>query len=326
MPSDTPHPSALPTNVAAAAAAAPRVTVLMAVRDEARFLPVAVDSVLGQCFSDFELLVVDDASADATPAVLAAAAARDHRVRVVRNDRNLGLTASLNRGLALAAGAFVGRLDGDDVARRDRLAAQVAFLDANPAVGIVGSSRTVVDEAGGFLYHAAALESDRDIRWRLLLGNPLAHPTVMIRRGVLAAHGLRYDESFRTAQDYELWTRLLTVTRAANLPDALVTYRRRAGGVSLSRREEQLAAHDRIAHLAIGRLVPGLPVSAEDVRQLRGRFGGQSVREPDMDPADEQWVERLAALRAAFDSVEQRGGITARPVDTFLSPDGAEAP
>jgi glycosyltransferase involved in cell wall biosynthesis len=281
-------------------ASTPTVSVLIAVHNEERFVREAIASIIGQTFTAFEIIVIDDASTDATQAILASI--DDPRLRVLHNERNLGLTASLNRGLDSATGDFVARLDGDDLARPDRLALQVDFLRRHPEVGIVGSSRRVVDEEGVFLYEAKAIPDDAGIRWRLLLGNPLAHPTVMIRRSVLVGHPLRYDESFRTAQDYELWTRLAAVTKTANLVEPLVTYRRRQQGISVSRREEQLATHDRISKLAFERLLPGFAISAEDVRQLRGRFGGQSVREPGMDPAEATWVELLERVREAFAS------------------------
>jgi len=288
----------------------PRVSVVMAVHNEERFVRDAVQSVLRQTLPDFELLVIDDASTDKTPGILHQLA--DPRVRVLRNDVNSGLTASLNVGLDAARGDYIARLDGDDIAAPDRFARQVEFLDAQPHIGIVGSSRRVVDEQERLLYEAAALTDDREIRWRMLLGNALAHPTVMIRGSILRRHGFRYDTSFRTAQDYELWTRLLCVTRAANLPEPLVTYRRRQQGVSLSRRDEQLAAHDRIAHLAIRRLLPGFAISPEEVHQLRGRYGGQSVREPGMDPAEPKWAAKLEEMRAAF-AQTMRGRQRSRP-------------
>src|SRR5204863_8008786 len=102
---------------------------------------------------------------------------------------------------------------------------QVEFLHAHPEVGVLGSSRVLIDEQGGFIAIAPAAEDDLLVRWKCLLGNPFAHPTVMLRLDLLDRHGLRYDETFRTAQDYELWTRLLTVTRGANLPEPLLKYR-----------------------------------------------------------------------------------------------------
>ena len=273
------------------------VTVLMSVHNDLRFLPEAVDSVLGQTFDDFEFLVVDDGSTDGSGDYLVSV--RDPRVRVLRNAANLGLTRSLNRGLDGAAGRFIARMDADDVAEPERLKRQIAYLQENRDVGIVGTSRTLIDEHGRFVAHAPAAESDADVRWKCLLGNPVAHPTVMLRKEVLDAHGLRYDESFRTAQDYELWTRLLTVTRGANLREPLLRYRMR-DGMSRVHRSDQLQNHDRIAFAAIRRLVPGFEVTRQDVTELRGRYGGHSVRDAGMDPSDPYWLEKYQRLRHRF--------------------------
>jgi glycosyltransferase involved in cell wall biosynthesis len=273
------------------------VTVLMSVHNDLRYVPQAVDSILRQSFDDFEFLILDDGSTDGSADYLAELP--DPRVRLVRNETNLGLTRSLNRGLDLARGAFVARMDADDVAMPQRLARQVEFLEAQPEIGIVGSSRVLIDEAGDVVAHAPAAETDVRIRWKCLLGNPFAHPAVMIRRDVLERHALRYDERYRTAQDYELWTRLLAVTKGHNLPEALIRYRLRAG-ISRSRKPEQLRNHDTIAHAAITRLVPGYRVTQGDVTKLRGRFGGFSVREPGMERGEPKWVARYLEMLDAF--------------------------
>ena len=276
----------------------PLLTVLMSVHNDRGYLPAAVDSILGQSFGDFEFLIVDDGSTDGSGDYVARL--RDPRVKVLRNEQNLGLTRSLNRGLDVAAGLYLARMDADDVAVPDRLARQVEFLDAHPRVGIVGSSRVLIDEAGAVVGHAPAVERDADIRWKCLLGNPFAHPAVMLRLDVLNAHGLRYDENYRTAQDYELWSRLLAVTRGHNLPEPLLQYRLRAG-VSRTHKPEQLRNHDQIALASIRRLVPGFGMTLADVTELRGRFGGFSVREATMDPAEPQWLRKYRALREAFE-------------------------
>jgi len=277
----------------------PLVTVLMSVHNDLRYLPQAAESVLRQSLEDFEFLIFDDGSSDGSREYLAGL--DDSRVRLVRNETNLGLTRSLNLGLDPARGKYIARMDADDVAMPQRLARQVEFLEANPDVGVVGSSRVLIDERGDFVADAPAVEDDLRIRWKCLLGNPFAHPAVMLRKDVLSRHRLRYDESFRTAQDYELWSRLLAVTRGHNLPEPLLHYRLRAG-VSRTNKPEQLRNHDRIAHASIRNLVPGFEITREEVAQLRGRFGGFSVREPAMDPAEKWWVRRYAQLQEAFAS------------------------
>jgi glycosyltransferase involved in cell wall biosynthesis len=275
----------------------PLVTVLLSVHNDLRFLPQAVESILAQAFDDFELLIIDDGSTDGSGVYLDEL--RDSRIRVRRNVANLGLTCSLNLGLDAAAGRWVARMDADDVSEPDRLERQVAFFQANADVGIVGTSRTLIDERGVVVAHAPAVESDVDIRWKCLLGNPFAHPTVMFRLDLLNAHRLRYDESFRTAQDYELWTRLLMVTRGANLPEPLLRYRLREG-VSRVHKSDQLHNHDRIASAAIRRLVPGLEINGHDVSELRGRYGGHSVRDPAMHRSDPRWQALYGSLRLHF--------------------------
>jgi glycosyltransferase involved in cell wall biosynthesis len=273
----------------------PAVTVLMAVYNEAQLLPQAVESILGQTFGDFEFLVVDDGSTDGSWEYLAAL--KDPRVRLLRNPRNFGLTCSLNRGLDAARGRYVARMDGDDVATPDRLAAQAAFLDTRPDVGVVGSARTLIDESGVAVAEGRAAEGDLAIRWKCLLGNPFAHPTVVMRASVLKEHGLRYNE-VRRAEDYDLWPRLLARAKGANLPQPLLRYRLRERAAF--DRSAQLASHDRVALSAVRQLVPGFPIAADEVTQLRGRYGGYSVREPGMDPADPLWVARYLQLLEAF--------------------------
>lgn len=275
----------------------PAITVLMPVFNARDYLAESLESVLGQSFGDFELLVIDDGSADGTGDYFAALA--DPRVRVLRNDRNLGLTRSLNRGLDAATGRYIARMDADDIAEPRRLERQVELLSAHSSVGIVGSGRRLIDEGGRSVAEARAVPDDLGIRWKCLLGNPFAHPTVMLRREVLDRHHLRYDPAFRTAQDYELWTRLLCHTRAANLERPLLRYRLR-DGISRTSKAEQLANHDRIALAAVRRLVPGFAITPGEVTELRGRFGGFSVREPGTDPADTRWMGRYLQLLDAF--------------------------
>jgi len=270
----------------------------MSVHNDRRYLPAAVESILRQSLEDLELLVIDDGSTDGSFELLRKSG--DARVRPLRNETNLGLPRSLNRGIELATGHYLARIDADDVAMPQRLARQVEFLDAHKDVGIVGSSRVLIDEEGNVIVpHAPAAEDDLRIRWKCLLGNPFAHPTVMFRRALLDKYRLRYDECYRTAQDYELWSRLLKVTEGHNLPEALLQYRLRQG-VSRTHKPEQLRNHDRIALASILRLVPGFEISQTEVTALRGRFGGFSVRDSSMDPDESRWVSLYLRLLDAF--------------------------
>jgi glycosyltransferase involved in cell wall biosynthesis len=249
----------------------PLVSVLLAVHDGARFLGDAVESVLGQTLDDLELVVVDDASTDATPDLLSAC--EDTRLVVVRNGEQLGLAASLNAALERATGRYVARLDADDVALPPRLERQVARMQAEPAVAIVGADVADLDEDGRV---GAVHEMPRGpvaVRWHALFAAPFFHPTVLVDRETLDRHGLRYDESFLESEDYELWARLLTVADGANVPEPLVLKRLHPGQASERRRDVQTSFQRRVALREIARLAPGL--SPEDAELAWGLGSGR---------------------------------------------------
>jgi len=208
----------------------PRVSVVLPVHNGEAFLEDAVQSVLGQTLRELELVVVDDGSTDGSPAILAAAAERDGRVRVVRRERG-GVRNALNHGCAVAAGAYVARLDADDVALPDRLERQASFLDENPGVGVVGGAYAVVDAAGARRSVVRPPTGDPELRARLYRYNVLAHPTVMFRREAFEqAGGYRLQE----VEDYDLWLRISERWQLAALPDLVISYRLHAGQASVA--------------------------------------------------------------------------------------------
>ncbi len=255
----------------------PLVSVVMSVFDGEAHLAESVESILEQTERDLELIVVDDGSSDDSGEILKRLSRRDPRLRPLRSEVNLGQATALNSGLEAAGGRYIARMDADDVAEPERLATQVAWLERNPDVGLLGSAVRLVAEGNRPEVVRERPETDLEIRWTSLLDNPFMHPTVMIRRDVLERHALRYDQSLRTTQDYDLWTRLLTVTQAANLPEPLVRYRRPAAKPS-PRREDQLTNHDRIALRAIEERLPGFAIDLPQVTGLRAFFvGGREI-------------------------------------------------
>ncbi len=281
----------------------PLVSVLMSVYNDASHLTAAVESILAQTLDDLEFIIIDDGSTDGSTELLNTI--NDPRIRLTLSKRNWGLTASLNRGLRECRGRFVARIDADDVAVPERLHRQVEVLEQRADIGILGSARLLIDEHDQLVGRSHPPVEDLAIRWKSLLGNPFGHPTVMLRAELLKRHRLQYDRTFRTAQDYELWTRLLRVARGANLAEPLVRYRLR-NGASRTDKEQQLENHDRIAALSIRRMLPDFEVTDEQVRNLRGRFGGYSVRDVTMDPVDPQWrylyLTMFDAFQAAYGS------------------------
>ena len=206
----------------------PPVTVLMPVYNGQKHLREAVDGILAQTFPDFEFLVIDDGSTDDTPRILQSL--QDARISVIRNDTNAGLAASLNKGIRLARGGLIARMDCDDISLPARLEKQVAFMNANASVGVCGTGAICFGDGKEQRWRHPA--SDAAIRARLFFGNSIVHSSAMIRRSVLTDNNLGYDESLDCAQDYDLWTRISRHTKLANLDEPLVRYRVHKFGIT----------------------------------------------------------------------------------------------
>jgi glycosyltransferase involved in cell wall biosynthesis len=240
-------------------ASSPLVTVLMPIHNGEAFVVDAIESILGQTFRDFELLVVDDGSTDRSVEIVEEYA--DSRIRLVCNERQIELIRTLNRGLDLARGKYVARMDADDISLPERLERQVDFMEANPDVGICGTWLvTMGDHEGGILSYPKSAE---EIRCRLLFNSPIGHPTVCMRREMLVCHELRFDEEYPHAEDYELWSRASDVFPLANLDLVLLRYRIHAGSVSQKNRDAQEATVKRIHRERLGRL--GLTSTEKDL-------------------------------------------------------------
>jgi len=219
-----------------------RVSVIMPVRDARPFIGEAIRSVLAQTHRDLDLLVMDDGSTDGSGDV--ARAAGDPRVRVYAQERS-GLSAALNRLLALATGEIVARADADDVCLARRLEAQLAYLESHHAVGAVGCFCDTIDASGGVSRAARPPASPGECARGLRHAPTIWHPAAMYRRSVVLEAG-GYDEGFSHAQDYDLWARLARRTLIANVPEVLLCYRVHAAAASSTGRAGQLEAHRRI--------------------------------------------------------------------------------
>lgn len=217
---------------------APALSVIMSVYNGERYLSQAVNSIVEQSFDDFEFLVVDDCSTDGTSALCGEYASRDRRIRVIKNDKNIGLTRSLNKALGLARGKYVARMDADDVSLPRRFERQLTYLDSNPSVGLVGSFYREIDCKGEPMEVFQFPTDPVLIKWRMCFENPIPHPAVMIRKSLLDDLG-GYDETWRTSQDYELFTRISQKARLTNLPQVLYLWRRHEKSVSSRENKEQ---------------------------------------------------------------------------------------
>ncbi len=248
----------------------PRVSVVMAVYNGERYLRGAVDSILAQTLSDLEFIIVDDGSTDETARILDAYA--DPRIVRLRNETNIGLTRSLNRGLAAARGTYIARQDADDVSLRDRLARQAAFLEANSACGVVGSTTLWTDDEGSEIQLWRQPLDNDDLQHTLVRYCPLIHGSTMYRLSAAQEIG-GYNEALRTGQDYDFWLRMSETWDMACLPEVLYHYRWHPAMASQARQPEQARNATAARREALRRRFQyGLHCVGVNVRTLPPRF------------------------------------------------------
>ena len=263
----------------------PRVTVFIPVNNREHYITTAIDSILQQDFTDFELLIVDDGSTDRTVEVVSGY--EDSRIRLECNGRNLGIPATRNRGLALAQGEYIALLDSDDYAYPWRLRRQVEYLDRHPHVVQVGGWCTLMDAEGKPLRRIRRQPTrPEDVDVHLVYHCALINRTIMGRTAGLREFG--YDEKFSRCQDYELHGRLAERHAMANMPEILVCGREHPGRVTRGTRD--LGCNRKMA--IQGRLLEGLGVKfSEDDLVLHYGLTQKPSSERPRSAAHLEWVE-----------------------------------
>ena len=204
-----------------------KVTVLMSVYNGEAYLREAIDSILGQTFSNFEFLIINDGSTDKTSEIIESY--NDYRIRIIEQE-NIGLPKSLNKGLSLPNGDYIARMDADDISLPSRLEKQIKFMDANPKIGISGTWIKTIGEKPNHVWKYET--NPQMIKCQLLLDSCLAHPSVIMRRALLEKYSLKYSVSCWQAQDWELWQRASVHFDLSNIPEILLLYRVTSGSVS----------------------------------------------------------------------------------------------
>ena len=261
----------------------PRVTVVMPVYNAERFINEAIESILRQTFTDFEFVIVDDGSSDRSLEVIRAHV--DPRVRLFSNGSNLGVVQTLNRGIALALGSLIARMDADDIAMPNRLELQVGHFDKHPEVAALSGAMQLVD-GGGHVGQTVSVPRDSEtIRRCFAHGeNPLHHPASMFRRSAFEAVG-GYRRAFAHAEDLDLWLRLAERGELANLDEVVLRYRLHSAQVSFVHLEQQVVSAE------------GAFLAARERRAgRRDPFDGP-------EPVDRAVLQRLGADLARVESL-----------------------
>lgn len=265
----------------------PRVTVLIPVYNGEKFLAEAIESILGQTFTDFELLIIDDGSTDSTPRVISAF--NDPRIRFERNQQNLGLSETLNRGKVMARGEYLARMDSDDVSLPQRLSRQVAFMDNNPDVGICGTWLEAFSDTSRTVWPSPGTHDD--IVCSLLFESVMYHPTVIFRNSHIDKFTVRYSPEFPAAQDYELWSRCSGGLRLANVPEVLLRYRLHDEKSGRSKQQLQIEYANRVRSRLLREL--GIEHTEEELALHASLALWQTLPDLDYLRRAHDWLKRL---------------------------------
>lgn len=207
----------------------PLVSVLLPVYNGEAYLAESIQSILDQTFANFELLILNDGSKDRSLEIIQGF--KDSRIKVINNPQNLGLIATLNKGLVEARGQFVARMDADDKAFPERFKIQYEYLSGHPEVAVVGTWAQVIDKDGKFIkLHRNPLDHYA-IMYELMFGNTITHPSIMMRKDVVISVG-GYDKNWQHAEDYDLYSRLVHRHKLANIGQPLLYYRQHGTSVT----------------------------------------------------------------------------------------------
>lgn len=259
-----------------------KISILLPVYNGADFLQIAVESILKQTYNHWELIIIDDGSTDSTFEILSQF--RDPRIHVYQNQSNIGITKTLNRALKLAKGDFIARLDADDIAHPNRLSEQLSYLAGHPQVALVGSWADVLPSKEVW----QTPTSPKQVEVELLFRNCLFHSTLMWRRDL----ELKYDESFRYAQDYELTSRLVAENnQIAVIPQPLISYLTHDASISSKFNLEQY----RLANQVRKRMLQRIGITPTENELI---LHAKLATEPNTLSAEQamiaiQWLERV---------------------------------
>lgn len=233
----------------------PRVSVLMPVYNVEKYVNEAVDSILAQSFTDFELIILDDCSTDGTADLVKEYA--DERIVYHCNEKNLGLANNLNVGLSLAKGELIARMDGDDISFPDRFRIQVDFLDKHTDIDLCSCGLQMFGTEDTIWVRESNLEN---IKITMMFYSPILHASSVWRRESFAKRNLYYDQNAFPAEDYDLWSRAIFSCKLVNIPEVLYKYR--IHGIQVTKTDDRVAQKDlEIQTEFVKRALPTLSVS-----------------------------------------------------------------
>ena len=263
-----------------------RLTVLMPVYNVAPYVADAIESVLSQTYSDFELLVLDDCSTDNTVDIVNSF--KDSRIRLVRNEVNLGLAENLNKGIELANTEFIARMDGDDIACPLWLEKGVATLDRRPEVGICSFGFEFFGDKNSLVRFP---EHNEDSKAEMLFGCTVIVP--VFRRSIMVDNGLRYETSAFPAEDYSMWSYCYRVTQVYNVQETMFRYRTHNTQISTEKRRLQIEKANNVRLRMLDWLNPNF--SESEKQFFVDHFATCNIRDRHSLMAIKQFADKLVS-------------------------------
>lgn len=264
----------------------PRITILMPVYNGEEYLKETMDSVLAQTFSDFEFLIINDGSTDSSKEIILSY--QDERIHLIENDCNLGLVATLNKGLDMIETEFIARMDADDLWDEHKLEKQIEVLDNHPEVGLCGTSI----EKFGCLNGIMIFPKNNDtLKVGFLFYCMMSHPSVVFRRSMLKKSGLKYKRDAFPAEDYKLWVDCLDATQIFNIPEPLVKYRQHESQICRQKTEVQKIKDSEIKTELLRRIYP--KISDEEISFHNEIFSSLAIHTDEELFMFQRWTQKL---------------------------------
>lgn len=263
------------------------ISVILPAYNAEKYLRQAVDSILSQTYRNFELLLIDDGSTDSTPQIISGY--KDERIVAIRNEKNLGLIATLNKGIKLSKGEFIARMDADDISLPQRFEKQLEYFAKHPKVAACGtwyysfngsSSKRIVKDDADWL------------RANLLFTSCLCHPSTMIRKGVLTGNTIKYHEEYKHAEDYDLWIEISKMAALGNVQEFLFKYRSHPQQVSEHHNTTQRSSAAVIRKKYLDYLQ--IPHTAEELRTHELIANNERIRSAEELDKVEKWLLKLS--------------------------------
>jgi glycosyltransferase involved in cell wall biosynthesis len=220
------------------------VSVVMSVYNGQTYLHEAIDSILNQSYTDFEFIIINDGSSDRSLSIIQSY--QDKRIIFIDNDGNKGLIYSLNKGIEIAKGKYIARMDADDISLSNRFLEQIIFLESNENVGVLGCNYIQFNEKS--LIEYKSIQSHDEILSYMLFNSSVVHPSLMIRKSILDLQPIIFDPAYKHAEDYELWSRLIFKTKFCNLNRTLFKYRIHKSQITSFYSKEQLESANNIRY------------------------------------------------------------------------------